>query len=280
MGNRFYIKKGWNDIFSGRMPGINLAVIDESNGEILMRKNFNTHSSGASDYLAITIDRIPQGRIVCIAVSHDGIVRMNDNAKRAIMLLGSAIVHQVGHYWSWALIGYKGAPRGIAIEQTCFPDTTPAHVSDRIHLKPFHRQFVEITAESAGVKAGNYAKITVNNTIIDIMPNGRYYQGLYVVVVNPATGLIKDNIVFDTSADTAAYLASDQFVELIDCLANGTIVAIAIRGEGIRHLSNKAKQACESIGSSMIQHVHHGQSWAIVGIKGAARGSVYLRQQV
>ena len=274
VGDRFSIKMGWNEVLSGRMHGVNLVVLDEGNGSVIMKQNFNTFKSGTmSNYLATTIDRLPQGRIVCVAVSHDGVSHMNDNAKRAIMLLGSANIYQLFTYGSWALIGYKGAPRGRAVEQVCSPRTIPAHVTGRVHLTPFHPQFVEITAESAGVKAGKYATITVNGTVIDI-PYSGYDRGLHVIVVNDETGLIMHKKIFDTTADSGVSSASDQFAELIECLPTGTVVAIAIKEQGISHLSEKAKLACESIGSAMIRQVSNGVSWAIIGRKGAAKGSV------
>ena len=92
--------------------------------------------------------------------------------------------------------------------------------------------------------------------------------------MNDETGLIMHKKIFDTAAESGVSSASDQFVELIECLPTGTVVAIAIKEQGTSHLSEKAKLACESIGSEMIRQILSGGSWAIVGRKGAAKGSV------
>ena len=254
------------------MQGINLVVLDEVSGSVIATESCNTYVSSRfnSHRLANFIESIPPGRIVCAAVSYDGTGCLEGDAKRAIMSLGSQNIYQLISYQSWALVGYKGAPYGTAIEQ--ISSTAPAEISARVHLKPFREDVITISAISAGINSGKYAIIKVNNRVIDI-PYVGCDRGLHVLVFNEGIG-ITDTQVFDTSADSGAYSSSELFVQLIEPLTNGTIVVIAIKEEGIDHLSEKAKQACESIGSALIRYVHHGGSWAIVGRKGAAIGSV------
>ena len=95
-----------------------------------------------------------------------------------------------------------------------------------------------------------------------------------MVIVNEKTGEVMHSQVFDTSATTAAYSASDQFIELVNRQPDRRIVVIAIKDEAIVNLSEEAKQACESIGSAFIRQVDFGGSWAIVGRKGATIGTV------
>jgi hypothetical protein len=273
VGERFSVKNGWDEISGGRKPGINLVVINEANGSVIATENFATYQSvGYSNQLAVFVDKIPLGRIVCAAVSANGASYLNKYGIRALMMLGADETSLLTSSASWALIGVKGAGCGQAIETLMSSATSPAQITDRVHLKPFNQPTIEITAESFGITKG-YANITVQNTIVNI-PYVGYSRGLNVVVVNEKTGTILHSQVFDTSVEAGAYSASSQFVELIDSLPEGRIVAIAIQEEGVDHLSEQAKQACESIGSAFIRQVHHGGAWAIVGRKGAAIGTV------
>ena len=271
VGRRFWMQKSWNEFFAGRKYGINVAVIDEVNGSVIATENFN-QAKGQSDTLGIFIEKLPAGRIVLVAISDDGIYQLNDYAKRQLRWLGSSRINYLTRSDSWALIGVKGShvPHQQAIELS---GTSSAQVSARVHLKSSYQQFFEITAESAGLRSDNYATITLNGTVVDI-PYVGHDRGMHVMVVNEVTGKIVHRQVFDTSAESGAFSSSHQFVELIQALPEGRLVAIAIKEEAMAHMSDAAKQACESIGSALIQQVQPGNSWAIVGRKGARNGSV------
>ena len=272
MGNRFSMNKDWDEFYGGRKAGINLAVIDEVNGSVIVEKTLKTYTSGYSNQLITFVENIPFGSIVCAAISHDGVIGLSLPAKQTLVWLGSSDIYNVPNYGSWALIGVKGALPGQAVE--VYEDqNSPAQVSARITLKPYHRKFFEITAESAGKDYGNYAIITLNGTAIDI-PYVGHDRGLHVMVVDEVTGMIAHRQVFDTSAETGAYSSSSQFVELIQSLPDGRFVVVAIKEEGFDHLSDEAKRACESLGSALIWQVRHKGSWAIIGQKGAENGSV------
>ena len=56
-----------------------------------------------------------------------------------------------------------------------------------------------ILAQSAGFNGGNYAKITINNTLILTKNNENdHSRGLHIVIMNPQTGKIESAQVFDT----------------------------------------------------------------------------------
>ena len=276
VGERFSVKNGWDEISGGRKPGINLVVIDGANGSVIATRNFATHSSQTySDYLALFIDTIPLGRIVCAAVSSNGGRYLNVNGRRALMTLGADKTNPITDISSLVIIGIKGARHGHAIERLISSATSPAQITGRILLKSFNQPTIEITAESAALshQHDKFAIITINRTVVDI-PYVGYKRGLNVVVVNEKTGTILHSQVFDTSVEAGAYSASSQFVELVDSQPEGRIVVIAIKDEAIAHLSEEAKQACENIGSAFIRQVHYRGSWALVGRKGAAIGTV------
>ena len=270
VGNRFAMKKDWREIFAGRRRGISLAVLDEVTGSVVTTASFDTHVSHEfSNQLSATIEQIRPGRIVLAAVSDEGTSSLNTRAKRALMSIGSDKINKLTFQGSWALIGVKGAPQGHVIEQ--FLNSAPVHLSAQVHLKSFHKHGIEISAESAGLGAGNYATISVDGTTVDIPYTG-YNRGLNVVILDKDSGVVVHAEIFDTSAQTNP--RSDAFVNLIMSQPEGAVIVVAIKDEGVDHLSEAAKQACGSIGSALIRQVRHRGSWAIVGRKGAPMGSV------
>ena len=272
VGNRFAMKKDWREIFAGRRRGINLVVLDEVTGSVVTTASFDTHVSHEfSNQLAATIEQIRPGRIVLAAVSDEGTNSLNTRAKRALMSIGSDKINKLTYHGSWALIGVKGAPQGRVIEQ--FLSSAPVRLSAQVHLKSFHKHGIEISAESAGLGAGNYATISVDGIAVDIPQTG-YNRGLNVVILDKDSGVVVHAEIFDTSAQTTVYPPSDAFVNLIMRQPEGALIVVAIKDEGVDHLSEAAKQACGSIGSALIRQVGHGGSWAIVGRKGAPMGSV------
>lgn len=120
---------------------------------------------------------------------------------------------------------------------------------------------VSIVAYSAGSEVGDFAHIFVNG--IDESPNERGYN---IVVIDPQTGTVESRTVFDTFAaeENAARLA--QFIAKIP---NGKIVALAVRDEASRLLSEEAVNALRSIGASQDLRDKFRWSHAIIGVKGA-----------
>ena len=272
VGNRFSMKKDWVEFFAGRRSGINIAILDEVSGSILATESFDTHVSQAhSNQLAAAIEQTRPGRIVAAAVSDEGTSNLTARAKRALVSLGSDKINQLAFQESWALIGIKGTPRGHALERVL--SSAPVHLSPQVRLEPFHKHGTEVSVESAGHNFGNYATVKINRVLVSI-PYSGYNHGLNVVILDKVSGAILRREIFDTSVEGAINPPSDRFVSLVRSQQDGTIIVIAIKGEGVDHLSEAAKLACESIGSALIRQVGHGGSWAIVGRKGAPRGSV------
>eukprot|EP00727_Mastigamoeba_balamuthi_P004128 m51a1_g13712 hypothetical protein (613) ;mRNA; f:92811-94649 len=89
-------------------------------------------------------------------------------------------------------------------------------------------------------------------------------RGLNVIVFDNA-GRELTHVAFNTSEDPSA---SDHFAALVACLARGSIVAVAVREDAARSLSEGARAACEALGSTHVRKLESGSSWALVGIKG------------
>ena len=273
VGNHFSMKKDWIEFFAGRRRGINIAIVDEVNGSVLHTETFDTPASESySNKLAEKIEEVRPGRIVVAAVSNDSATNLNARAKRSLMSLGSEKINQIAYQGSWALIGIKGTPRGHGYEQLM--NSAPVNISIQVKLEPYHRFGTEISVESCGQHSDKCATIKINGTAVDIPNDNGYSLGLHVVVVNQTSGAVIYRRVYDTSAEISIDSPSDHFANLIASQSNGTIVAIATKDEAIDNLSEQAKKACKSIGSVLIDQVRHGGSWAIVGKKGAAIGSV------
>ena len=229
VGNRFSMYKGWDEFFAGRKYGINVAVMDEVNGSVLAVDNFD-QKGGGSTALGVFIEKIPPGRIVCVAISDNGVYQLSEYARRSLTWLGSNRILSLNQPDSWALIGVKGnyRPHNHAIEVSS--GDSPARVTARVHLKKAYQEVFEITA----VSNGNHpqATITLNGSVVDI-PYVGHDRGLHVLVVDGVTGMIVHRQVFDTSAGSGAYSSSDQFVTLIQAQPEGMLVAIAIKEEGM-----------------------------------------------
>jgi hypothetical protein len=127
-------------------------------------------------------------------------------------------------------------------------------------------QKITITATSGGYGGGDKAKIAVDNQEIGF---GEYTHGINVAVFDETTGLP----LFCTSFDTALG-NSDSFADLLNSLAEGRIVAVAVKGY-LGSLTDQAKAACKSIGSTHIDQLKAWQSWALVGIKGHESGTAH-----
>lgn len=117
-GNLARILINSKPVVAGGLRGHNLAVIDESSGELLETAHFDTYESSAeADGMARYIRALPIGRLVLAAIKDDGSAKMTEAAHQALESLGSRLTRNVQMRDSWAMIGKKGAAIGTAIEQ-------------------------------------------------------------------------------------------------------------------------------------------------------------------
>jgi hypothetical protein len=268
-GNKFAMKRNFKEFFAGRLQGLNVAILDEISGQTLHTGSFDTHSSAQeATNLAATIENTPSGRIVLVSASGRASQSLNSRAKRAIRTLGSLKIDKLGDGDSWALIGIKGTVPGTAIERL---DTDSCvELSTQYKLRQGRKYGIPIVAKSAGTSFGNYAEISVEGEAVEM----DYSRGLNVVVLDESNGNILHREIYDTHTDYVANIRpADTFASFIDSLPEGRVVAIAMKDEAISALTESAKQACTSIGSTLIQKVEHGGSWAIIGTKGGSIGS-------
>ena len=269
VGNRFSMSKNWEEVFGGRRQGVNIAVIDEVSGEIINTTNFDTYSSNSqSQKLAQQIENLHPGALVMLSSSGNAANNFDTRARRAITTLGSAYSNSINSRSSWALVGMKGLAPGRAIEY--YSDNAAVHVSTQVKLQPNKQYGLRVTVMSSGNNNRADASITVDGRVVEITSEDGTNTGLNVVVLDEDSGKVLDKRVFNTYAEIVSdYSPSNAFADFIDDMPTGRVVAIAIRGDAITHLTEEAKHACEKIGSRLIRYARIDRSWAIVGRKGA-----------
>jgi hypothetical protein len=96
-------------------------------------------------------------------------------------------------------------------------------------------------------------------------------RGYDVAVVNPADGTVAKSDLFDLYSKGQS--ESQRMADFINSVPEGYYVLMAVMDEGSVALTEAAKTAIESIGSSKIRDIDFRSSWAIIGRKGAAKGT-------
>ena len=118
-----------------------------------------------------------------------------------------------------------------------------------------------VTAESAGFKGGNYAKISLNDMPV-FMPNNEsgHDRGLHMVIVDAATGVIQDAQIFDTykSSDSLSAWQSKEWTA-------GDIVVAACKDDCATNLTEECKEWFENLGSDEISDIGFRQAWVLIG---------------
>ena len=266
-GNSARILVGGTDVGAGRYArGLNVAVVDEVSGKVGGFFTYDTNGDrSASDAFAAAIEALPVGMLVAVAVKDDAQKRLTDRARRALQTLGSALIWNLEYRASFALIGQKGAAPGSRPEGES-PVGAITRAAD-LPLQPAADNGLRITVESAGHDFGDSAAILVDQTPVSI--HGGYGRGLNVVAFDSATGGVLRTGTFDTHAGP---VASDDFADFIGGLDPLVVVAVAVRDEAVKYLTDRAIAACESIGSDSIRDLAYRGSWAIVGTVGALPG--------
>lgn len=125
-----------------------------------------------------------------------------------------------------------------------------------------------IKALSAGFSDGNTGSITVNgiNVVTPILGSGHN-----VIVLDSASFSVIAQRRFNITAEPNE---ADSLIQFIASVSTGAYVADVIVDEGANNLTTVARTALKSIGSAYIDQVSFRDSWAIIGRKGAAAGSV------
>jgi hypothetical protein len=120
---------------------------------------------------------------------------------------------------------------------------------------------ITLAATSGGYVGGNKAQITIDS---QEMGFGTYNRGLNIAVFEETTGLPLFTTHFDTAIGN-----SHLFANLIEHLPAGRMIALAVQGDA-GTLSEPAKAACKSLGSTQIDQLQPYQSYTLIGCQGQA----------
>lgn len=120
---------------------------------------------------------------------------------------------------------------------------------------------------SAGFDDGSRVQFRINSENII----SQWHRGHNLVEIDAVTGQVLATRHYDTHFSAAE---SDSMARYIAQLPAARIVLVAIMDEGSQNLTPAAYRALESLGSQHIRTVGFRDSWAMIGRKGAAIGSV------
>ncbi|MFH0925389.1 MAG: interleukin-like EMT inducer domain-containing protein [bacterium] len=125
---------------------------------------------------------------------------------------------------------------------------------------------VDIVARSGGLMSENGAEILINGKKFFL--NKRGYN---IVVINKTSGEIKGIRAFDTHKFPTEVEALVNYVEDIP---EGSIVGVVVNDDASKCLNKKSARVFEKIGADKDIYDKYRWSQAIIGVKGAERGTV------
>ena len=125
---------------------------------------------------------------------------------------------------------------------------------------------VDLQVISAGMETGNDGSIYLN-----AHPVSKNLRGYNIVAIDPTSGDQLWGDYFDTFASSAE---SDRLATAIEHLPRGTIVAVAVKDEASRMLTEQAVSALRSLGAMVDIRGQYRVSHLLIGVKGAPPGSV------
>jgi hypothetical protein len=261
--------------------GLNIAVFDENDGSVLDTQRFDTWGDQQSaTNFANYINELPFGRLVAVAVCDEGARYItgidsspsgekNQAAIDACKSLGSTKIEQLAFRNSWALIGYKGPIWGEAVEVLssgvsayCQYRFTPYTAQEAINYR-----VSVVSGGMGGINTRATAAIYVNQ--VPVLSEDDAKWGLNVVVIDKDSGFVISRQSFNCYGKQRA----SDFIDFIEAVPVGYIVAVSLKA-GLYHITDAERYALQSIGSGLAFNLCSENSYAIIGIKGAAPGSV------
>ncbi|HEX9972466.1 MAG TPA: C25 family cysteine peptidase, partial [bacterium] len=144
-------------------------------------------------------------------------------------------------------------------------DLTNQTVISNPQITPGKRLICKVV--SAGFDDGFFVQFQINSENII----SQWHRGHNLVEIDEVSGKVLATKHFDTHFSAAE---SDSMAQYIQQLPEGRIVLATIMDEGSQNLTAAAYLALESLGSQLIRGVGFRDSWAMIGRKGAAIGTV------
>ncbi len=127
---------------------------------------------------------------------------------------------------------------------------------------------IKISVISEGYYSGASCSILINGN--NILSN-TYFAGMGIAVLD------QNSFAIDTTAWYNLFnqpANMQQLVNLINSIPNGKIVLMGVADDAANNITAALKTAIKTLGSALIDSLKFRGSWAIIGQKGAAKGSV------
>ena len=127
---------------------------------------------------------------------------------------------------------------------------------------------IVLQAISSGTLDGAFGAVDLNG--VNKLPN-TLARGYSIVVIDPGADTVLKEATYDLEG-TAAF--ADSIARFVNAVPNGELVVTVIIKDGWTNITPAVKNAFHTIGSIYIDSIGFRDSWAIIGRKGAAQGSV------
>jgi hypothetical protein len=247
--------------------GINIVAIDPQTGQPSCATTFDTFAEAeGSEALIEFINRLPNGTIVALAVGDEGNYSFSNAAKQACQAIGCFKMWYLELQGSWAAIGQKGTEPGSATEEIGAGAIAVARTFDIAEVASTPKR---ISVTSGGGDRASHTQILLDGQ--PVAPPGGYQLGLNVAIFDENQGTVESVHPFNLLYNPAN---ADAFAQLIESLPEGRLVAIAVSDEASYNMSERARKACESLGSRLVRQLEFRGEWALVGYKGTQPGKV------
>ncbi|KAI8348433.1 glycosyl hydrolases family 15-domain-containing protein [Choanephora cucurbitarum] len=129
---------------------------------------------------------------------------------------------------------------------------------------------ISIKAQSGGYFAGNFAKVEINQSLMEA--NSR---GIHVWAIDRNESIILESASFDTHISEEE---SKGLAEFLKWLNEGMVVVIASKDEFVENLTEEAISALEALGSTKIRDVQYRDSYVFIGEKGSTQSILEAHQ--
>lgn len=142
--------------------------------------------------------------------------------------------------------------------------------ADGVHLG-VDRQLVRVESRGFSVPSGRGVRVQ----LADQLPyNDPVHRGMFVYVLSDSALAIDRSQVFDTFMPDNDSLQATLFAQYIDSIPSGRVVIVAASDEPSGGLSTVARAALRTLGAALADSIGFRASYALIGRKGAAPGTV------
>ncbi|GJQ22064.1 MAG: hypothetical protein HBSIN02_24190 [Bacteroidia bacterium] len=215
----------------------------------------------------LTIGDIPLGSVVTKWTVPAG---MLDNAADYFW---RARVHEGSDSTDWVTSFFRTSQserHSWAQEGKAFRRNERVEVSADGSMRLLERN-IDLEVRSTGFNYGSDVWVYVGGVDVSL---GFRNRGYNIAIINQYSGAVEAFAAFDIGAFEGGAPDTTALAQFLENVPEGRWVIAGISDEGAVNKTERINKAFESIGSAAIRSVTFRASWAIIGRKGAPRGSV------